>query len=266
MKIFIVFLFLFIQINALELEKPKRYINQNIDGWYMSEKLDGIRAYWNGTELLSRNGNKIYAPKEFTKNFPSFSLDGELWTKRFDFENIQSIVLDKTPSDKWSEITYNIFEAPHTKGTFKERLKRVKIWFLLHKNKNVKMIKQIEAKDKKHLYKHLNNILHLKGEGIIIKNPNLEYISKRTNNSLKVMMFNDTEGVVENINFNDNGKMRSLVLLLKNGVIFNLGGGFTKEQRKNHPKVGDIVNFKYFGLTKNKKPKFASFLRIRKEE
>ena len=54
----------------------------------MSEKLDGIRAYWDGKELLSKNGNKIYAPTWFLHNLPPFEIDGELWTKRDDFENI----------------------------------------------------------------------------------------------------------------------------------------------------------------------------------
>lgn len=266
MKIFIIFLFLLFSLKAIDLEKPQRYVNQDIKGWYMSEKLDGIRAYWTGKKFITRNGNTIHAPKEFSKNFPSFSLDGELWTKRADFENIQSIVLDKKPSIKWSEITYNIFEAPDSKGNFKERLKRVKVWFLLHENKNIRMIEQIKCMDKSHLYSHLNKILQLKGEGLIIKNPNLPYIGKRSKNSLKVMIFNDQEGIVQNINYNKNNKMRSLVLLLDTGVVFNLGGGFTKEQRENPPKVGDIVNFKYYGLTKNKKPKFASFLRVRFKE
>ena len=88
----------------------------------MSEKLDGIRAYWNGKELLSKNGNKIYAPNWFTKDFPPFELDGELWTRRDDFESIQNIVLDTNPSSKWEEITYNIFEVPNEKGNFDKRL------------------------------------------------------------------------------------------------------------------------------------------------
>ena len=70
----------------------KVYKDQNITGWVMSEKLDGIRAYWDGKNLISRGGNIIYAPKWFTKDYPSFELDGELWTKRKDFENISSIV------------------------------------------------------------------------------------------------------------------------------------------------------------------------------
>ena len=91
MKIFLL-IFLFLNLNSQELQKAKIYDNSkhNITNWYMSEKLDGIRAYWNGKELLSKNGNKIYAPFWFIKDFPPFELDGELWTKRDDFENIQN--------------------------------------------------------------------------------------------------------------------------------------------------------------------------------
>jgi DNA ligase 1 len=57
-----------------------------------------------------------------------------------------------------------------------------------------------------------------------------------------------------------------LIIKQKNGVIFNLGGGFSNKQRLNPPKIGDTITFKYYGLTKNNKPKFASFLKIRKSE
>ena len=126
MKIFLL-IFLFLNLNSQELQKAKIYDNSkhNITNWYMSEKLDGIRAYWNGKELLSKNGNKIYAPFWFIKDFPPFELDGELWTKRDDFENVQNIVLDTNPSPKWEEVTYNIFEIPNTKGNFEERLKKL---------------------------------------------------------------------------------------------------------------------------------------------
>jgi len=56
----------------------------DISGWYMSEKLDGVRTYWNGEELLSRQGNAFAAPPWFLADFPPFELDGELWRgKRF---------------------------------------------------------------------------------------------------------------------------------------------------------------------------------------
>jgi DNA ligase-1 len=54
-------------------------------GWLMSEKLDGVRCYWNGTTMYTRNGNKIFAPKEWIDKLPKVALDGELWSGRDDF-------------------------------------------------------------------------------------------------------------------------------------------------------------------------------------
>lgn len=58
----------------------------------MSEKLDGLRAVWNGKILLSRNGNPFYAPEFFTKDLPKDTvLDGELFLGRGMFQKCVSI-------------------------------------------------------------------------------------------------------------------------------------------------------------------------------
>ena len=261
-------LFIFIYLNSQELQKAKNYDNSkhNITNWYMSEKLDGIRAYWNGKELLSKNGNKIYAPNWFTKDFPPFELDGELWTRRDDFESIQNIVLDTNPSSKWEEITYNIFEVPNEKGNFDKRLEKIKSWLDKNPNKIIKIIPQLICKNETDLNIYLKELLDKKAEGIILKNPNLEYFTGRSENILKVKKFYDEEGLVIGLNYSKNGEFKSLQLKLNNGIIFNLGGGFSDIQRKNPPQIGDIVTFKYYDTTKNGKPKFASFLRVRKKE
>ncbi|XPV69614.1 MAG: DNA ligase [Halarcobacter sp.] len=266
MKI-IVLLFLSIFAFAQEIQKPMVYKgDENIQEWLMSEKLDGIRAYWNGKELLTRKGKKIYPPKWFIKNFPKFELDGELWSKRSDFENIQSIVMDKTPSKKWENISYNIFEVPHAKGNFKQRLQKIKQWFEKNKNPKVVIIKQIKIKNKNHLDKFLKDIISKGGEGVIIKNPLPSYESGRSANILKVKKFQDMEGEVVAINISKKTKvLKSLVVKLKNGIKFNLGIGFSKNQRENPPKIGSIVTFKYYGFTKKGKPKFASFLHLRED-
>ena len=72
--------------------------------------------------------------------------------------------------------------------------------------------------------------------------------------------------MVANRELSENKRLKSLIIKLKDETIFNLGGGFTELERVNPPKIDDIVTFKYYGFTKNKKPKFASFLRIRKNE
>ncbi len=266
MKIFLFLLLFTYSLLSFEVQKPKVYDEQNISGWYMSEKYDGIRGYWDGKNLYTKNGNIINTPKGFTKNFPTFELDGELWSKRDDFENIQSIVLDKVPSSKWSEITYNIFEVPNVKGDFLSRLDKAKIWFENHANENVNIIKQIKCKDEEHLNQFLDEIIALKGEGVIVKDGSYDYHTGRSPHILKVKKFLDMEGIVIGYNNKKDGKFKSLRVKLKNGVVFNLGGGFSKEEKLNPPKIGDMVTFKYYGFTKNKKPKFASFLRIRYED
>ena len=145
---------------ALNLQKPSTYEDSiDISNWYMSEKLDGIRAYWDGKELFTKNRNKIFAPSWFTKDFPPFPLDGELWTKRGDFENIQSIVLSQQESEYWKNITYNIFEIPNVNGNFKTRLEFLENYLKKNPNRYIKIIPQIVCKDKNHLNKFLKELL-----------------------------------------------------------------------------------------------------------
>jgi DNA ligase-1 len=265
--IFVFLFFSFSFLYAFEVQKPKVYNDQNITGWYMSEKLDGIRGYWDGKKLYSKNQKEIITPKYFTKNFPPFALDGELWSKRDDFETIQSTVLDKVPSNTWKDITYNIFEVPEVKGDFKTRLEIAKKWFEEHPNKNVNIIKQIVCKDEEHLLNYLNEIVKLKGEGVIVKDPSKAYHTGRSPYILKVKKVYDMEGIVIGYNYRPNIKvLKSLKIKLENGVVFNLGGGFSNKQRTNLPKLNSMITFKYYGFTKRGKPKFASFLRVREVE
>lgn len=257
----------FCQAKALPLQKARSYTGkEDIKGWVMSEKLDGIRGYWDGSRLLTRKGIPLHPPPWFIKNFPAFELDGELWSKQGDFEFIQSVVLDAEPGPGWKKINYHIFEAPNRKGTFFLRLDRVKEWFKSHPATHVKVIRQILIQDKSDLDRFFLDVESRGGEGVIVKNPNIPYQTGRSAHVLKVKKARDMEGVVIAIN-KGKGKyknaMGSLTLKLENGVIFKLGTGFTDLVRNNPPVVGATVTFKYYGFSKNGVPKFASFLRVR---
>lgn len=265
-KFIIFFFFIFHIVFAFEVQKPLNYDDQNISNWLMSEKLDGIRGYWDGKNLYTKNGNIIHTPKSFTKNFPPFALDGELWSKRDDFEFIQATVLDTIPSQNWNQITYNIFEVPNSDGDFTTRLSKAKEWFQNHPNHQVKFIEQIKCQDEDHLMNFLDTIVIYKGEGVIVKDPTKLYHTGRSEHILKVKKAFDMEGVITAHNLRADGTLKSLVLRLHNGVTFNLGGGLSNQNRLTPPNIGQIVSFKYYGLTKNGKPKFASFLRIREAE
>lgn len=268
LKLFVALFLLYVNLNALTLQKANIYSDQNISGWMMSEKLDGIRAFWNGKELLTRQNKIINAPKWFTQNLPPFALDGELWTKRGDFENIQSIVMDKFPHAAWSEIKYMIFEVPRTKGDFALRLSHAKKYRDKHQIGHVEIIEQTVCQDAKELDKFLHTIVAKGGEGVIIKDGSKEYFEGRSSSVLKVKLSQDMEAKVIGYKAGSGkftGMMGSLQVQMSDGVQFFIGSGFSDEQRKNPPKIGDIVTFKYFGFTKNAIPKFASFLRVRKD-
>ena len=96
-------------------------------GWLMSEKLDGIRCYWDGACMYSRTGHIINAPKEWKNNLPNIPMDGELWSNRDDFQKIVSIVKRNTPdSANWKKIKFMVFDAPLLKGSFIDRILELK--------------------------------------------------------------------------------------------------------------------------------------------
>ena len=239
------------------------YKDQNVSGWVVSEKLDGIRAYWDGEHLISRGGKIIHAPKWFTKEYPPFPIDGELWSKRGDFENISSIVRDKVPSEKWREIKHYIFEVPGAKGGLFKRLALVKPY----EGRTIKILSQKRLKSTDELQAYLKKVEALGGEGVVVRDSSAPYIAKRTSKALKVKSFLDAECAVVKIlkgkgKYSD--KMGSLERKLPNATLFKIGSGFSDAQRKNPPQIGSVITFKYKELIKYGKPRFPIFLRVRK--
>lgn len=63
-----------------ELMLVEQYQDQDISGWVMSEKLDGVRGFWDGQQLISRQGYPLNPPDYFIQDFPPFAIDGELFS------------------------------------------------------------------------------------------------------------------------------------------------------------------------------------------
>ena len=73
-------------MSSLMLAKNWDPENDDPTGWLMSEKLDGVRCYWDGTTMYTRTGKLFYSPDWFKELLPkNLALDGELWTMRNDF-------------------------------------------------------------------------------------------------------------------------------------------------------------------------------------
>lgn len=270
---FILFIMIFFTNSlAFEILKLGTYKGQDISGWLASEKLDGVRAYWNTKELLTRQGKKIQASNELLAILPPFDIDGELWIARNSFERTQSAVMDATPDTKaWSEVSYNIFDAPTQKGGLLDRLEVVQKYIdtLDEKSKSkLKVIPQHKINTKQELDKMLDEITKAGGEGVVIREPNHAYKWGKSELDLKYKRFIDAECQVVSINKGKGkieGLLGSITCETKDGKRFKIGSGFNDETRSNPPKIGDTVTYKYLNLTAKGVPRFAVFMRVRKD-
>lgn len=237
----------------------------DVQGWWMSEKLDGVRGYWTGERLVSRAGNALAAPEWFTEHFPPVPLDGELWTGRDQFSEVVSIVRRKAPHDGWKSVRYMIFDAPRAKGGFEQRLEFAREWFRAHPNPYATVIEHEVCDGEEHLRNRLAEVEALGGEGLILRQPASAYMVGRSATILKVKTFQEADAVVlEHLpgSGRNAGRMGSLRVEMSNGVRFAIGTGFTDAERDDPPPVGSTVQFKHQGFTKSGIPRFASFLRI----
>jgi len=238
----------------------------DVSGWYMSEKLDGVRAYWDGQQLLSRQGNVFAAPAWFTEKLPPFELDGELWIARGRFEKTLSIVSKTKPHSEWHRLTYNIFEVPNSSGGLKTRLGRLQTYLEQHQVPYLQIIPQAICRNAEHLMVELSRVDSAGGEGLVLRNPTAPYATGRSHNALKVKRFDDMEGRVVGHRAGKGkytGMIGALWIEIEDGRRFYIGSGLRDRDRVMPPPIGSVVTFRYQGVTRNGVPRFASFLRVR---
>lgn len=137
----------------------------------MSEKLDGVFGYWDGKALWTKQGNPISPPDFWLEDFPPFALYGELWLDYNAFEETLSIISSAKNKEKWSAITFNVFEVQNVceKCSLHKRLEVLERYLQTYKNPFIKIIPQIPIKDQAHLDAFNKEILKKGGEGVILR-------------------------------------------------------------------------------------------------
>lgn len=233
----------------------------------MSEKLDGVRAYWDGKALRTRNGNAINAPGWFIEGFPNRALDGELWIGRGKFDALSGAARRQTPDDaEWRQIRYLVFELPDAPGTFRERNQLLKNEVERANVPWLRVVEQFEIADRKALDLKLAEILKLGGEGLMLHRADANYTTGRSDVLLKMKLWRDAEAEVIG-HQPGKGKYAGVLGALKvrtaDGVEFMLGTGLTEAERRNPPPIGSTVTYRYREVTKRGVPRFASFYRVR---
>ncbi|MFV2029160.1 DNA ligase [Neisseria sp. S1] len=243
----------------------QEFKGQNVQGWAMSEKLDGVRAYWDGKRLISRGGYSFSPPTGFTRYFPPYPLDGELYSGRGRFEQISATV--RSAHADWHDIKLHVFDVPKAEGNLYQRLAVLQRWLDRNPKAPIVVIRQIPVRNNAHAQGYLKEVESLGGEGVMLRNPNLPYQGGRSSNLLKLKSAYDAECTVTR-HHEGRGKYAGMLGALgcKNHLgEFRIGSGFKDADRQNPPPVGSLVTYRYRGFTKTGMPRFATYVRIRND-
>lgn len=242
----------------------------NLQGYWVSEKLDGVRAYWDGEQFWSRGGHAYVAPGWFTKHFPKQPLDGELWSGRGRFAELSGAVRKHQPVDaEWQQVRFQVFDLPMQNTPFELRYQRLTALVQAAGSPYLALVRQSPVTSHDGLLKQLHEMVAEGGEGLMLKRKAGLYQAGRSDDLLKVTTHDDAEAVVVRHLPGKGrlaGMMGALEVKLANGRQFRLGTGFSDAQRRQPPPVGAIVTFRYRGHTATGLPRFAGFLRVRNDE
>ena len=242
--------------------------------YWVSEKYDGVRGFWDGQKLLTRGGQAINTPTWFTANWPATPMDGELWAGRGQFQKAVSTVRQQTPDDAaWRGIQFMVFDLPAEPGTFTERLSTLNSVVSKLAVPWVQAVPQTKVPSHAALQSQLKQITQAGAEGLMLHRGSSLYKGVRNDDLLKVKTHDDAEAkVIAHIPGKGKyaGQLGALLVEMpaKDGQTakrFKLGTGLSDAQRQNPPAVGSEVTYRYRGLNDSGIPRFASFLRLRKD-
>lgn len=239
----------------------------DLSRYWVSEKYDGVRAYWNGTHLVSRAGNVIHAPAWFTAHWPTTPLDGELWAGRGRFETVTATVRDFEPNDEaWHDIRFMVFDLPAHTGPFDARLALLEQLISGAAIDWLKAAPQTRALDVAQLHRRLQEITSAGGEGLMLHRGDSFYRAERSDDLLKFKPYQDAEAqVIAHLPGKGKytGMMGALLVRAATGTQFRIGTGFTDEVRRHPPPIGSWVTYSYHNVTARGIPRFARYLRVR---
>ena len=245
-----------------------------LQNYWVSEKYDGVRGYWDGEKLLTRGGQRIHAPAWFIAGWPTTPLDGELWAGRGRFSQAVSTARQQTPVDAaWRDMRFMVFDLPGETGTFTERLQTLNRLLASLAVPWVQAVAQTRVTSDAALQTLLRQTVKLGGEGLMLHQGSSLYKGQRNDDLLKVKTHEDAEArVIAHIPGKGKyaGQMGALLVELpaegkQPARRFKLGTGFTDAQRQDPPALGSLVTYRFRGLNESGVPRFASFMRVREE-
>jgi DNA ligase-1 len=248
----------------------ERYDGQaDVSRYWVSEKLDGVRAYWDGARLCFRSGRPVPAPVWFVAALPARPLDGELWLGRGNFARLSGIVRRSEPDDaEWRQMRYMIFELPAAPGDFSARAATIRATVAAAGLPWLQAVEQFRVADAKALQRKLDEVVRGGGEGLMLHRADAPYETGRSAALLKLTPWRDAEArVVAHLPGKGKyaGMLGALRVEMPDGRRFSLGTGFSDAERRAPPPVGALVTYRYRELTAAGLPRFPRYLRVRED-
>jgi DNA ligase-1 len=239
-----------------------------LDDYWVSEKFDGVRGYWDGAQLLTRGGERIHAPQWFTAGWPKIPLDGELWAGRGRFAQAVSAVRQAQPDDAaWRGMQFMLFDLPAHPGSFSERDAELERVVAAIRQPWVKHVEQFRVNSPAQLRAALARTVRRGGEGLMLHRGASLYLAGRSDDLLKYKPYQDAEARVVG-HLPGKGKYAGMLGALEvetaAGLRFRLGAGLSDAERRDPPPLGCWVTYRHNGINDATGiPRFARFMRIR---
>jgi DNA ligase 1 len=249
--------------NAPPLLLAHRWEEQDPTGWLMSEKLDGVRAYWDGKRFISRLGNQYVAPAWFVEGLPEFPLDGELFAGRGRFQHAVSVARRIDAGEAWRSLAFVIFDAPAVDAGFEERIAHLDEHFGSRPSPLARVLSHRPCGGHDDLRAELARIEALGGEGLMLRRPGSRYEAGRSLTLLKVKSFLDTEARIIGYQAGTGrhkGRLGAFEVELPDGTRFKVGTGMSDAERETPLAIGEVITVRYQELTDAGVPRFPTYV------
>lgn len=113
---------LFTALCAPDLMHGLEWNRDDVSGWWATEKLDGHRCCWTGSEFLTRSGLPMRVPDDMKIWMPACPLDGEMWLGRgHDHNTVMSAIKRRG----WSTLRYVVFDVPENGLQYESAMDRI---------------------------------------------------------------------------------------------------------------------------------------------
>ncbi|MGJ4748799.1 DNA ligase, partial [Leptospira sp. SA-E8] len=166
--------------------RPGQHAALHLPDYWVSEKLDGVRARWYGRQLISRGGHPIAAPAWFTQGWPATALDGELWGGRGRFEATAGVAARVEPDEAaWKTLRFMVFDLPGHGGSFSERVAAMQEMQTRRVSPFLQMIEQRRGSTEVGLQQQLDQTVQAGGEGLMLHRGGALYQAGRSGDLLK---------------------------------------------------------------------------------